>query len=95
MKRSEVAEELGKHKSFVTQALSSGRNLTLTSLASLLWAAGYRLEPQLVSIAKGDGKEEMHPVRLVRCNESYEVSNDNIQDIGDSPGHETVFEAVG
>lgn len=78
MQRRAIAAQIGKNKSFVTQALSSGRNLTLTSLASLLWAAGFRLEPTLVPIAKEDGLEEggkMHRLELVARGESYEATS--------------------
>jgi hypothetical protein len=98
VKRSEVAEELEKNKSFVTQALSSGRNLTLNSLASLLWASGYRLEPTLVSIAATEGaltaSTETHKLHIVTCGESYEAAG-SAQD-GDGLEHEqNVFEAIG
>lgn len=45
--RSQIAERLGRNRSFVTQALSSGRNLTIASMAGLAWAAGFRLRPQM------------------------------------------------
>ena len=45
--RTQVAERLGKNRSFVTQAHSSGRNLTIASIAGLTWAAGFRLQPQI------------------------------------------------
>lgn len=98
LQRKDVAAELGKNKSFVTQALSSGRNLTLTSLASLLWAAGYRLEPTLVSIAAKDGSvaesPEMHRLHLVACGDSYEAASSEKDGDSLEPGA-TVFEAIG
>jgi hypothetical protein len=48
--RTQIAERLDKNRSFVTQALSSGRNLTIASIAGLTWAAGFRLQPQLDSL---------------------------------------------
>lgn len=45
--RTTVAKALGKNRSFVTQALSGGRNLTLKSAADLAHACGYRLVPFL------------------------------------------------
>lgn len=96
MKRSEVAAELGKHKSFITQALSSGRNLTISSLASLLWAAGFRLDPVLAPIAQdeGAGKPEMHKLQLVPCSGSYEAASDAQNDSSFERGA-SVFEAAG
>ncbi len=51
LSRTEIAVRLGKHRSFVTQALSSGRNLTLGSIAGLAWAAGFRIQPKLEALA--------------------------------------------
>ena|SRR5438046_181317 len=45
--QSEIAKRLGKNRSFVTQALSAGRNLTIASIAALAWAAGHRIRPTL------------------------------------------------
>jgi transcriptional regulator with XRE-family HTH domain len=36
--RSEVAERLGKHKSYVTRALNGAHNMTLRTLGEILWA---------------------------------------------------------
>jgi DNA-binding phage protein len=74
LKRSQIAERIGKNKSFVTQALSTGRNLTVSSLASLLWAAGFQLEANLMPISQSDDTGEMHSIRLVPRSSSYESS---------------------
>lgn len=55
--RSQIALRLGKNRSFVTQALSSGRNLTLASIAALAWAAGYRLRVTVSPLNEPEGGE--------------------------------------
>lgn len=92
LKRRQIAEELGKNKSFVTQALSSGRNLTISSLASLMWSAGFRIEPNIVPIAQEDAGE-MCSLRLVRRDSVYEDSSTN-QVIDGGPEHDCAFGAV-
>lgn len=92
LKRREIAEVLGKNKSFVTQALSSGRNLTISSLASLMWSAGFRIEPNIVSIAQEDAGE-MCPLHLVRRENVYEDSATNGA-IDEDPEDCDVFGAV-
>jgi|tagenome__1003787_1003787.scaffolds.fasta_scaffold20699739_2 hypothetical protein len=64
LNRTEIAERLGKNRSFVTQALSTGRNLTLASIAGLAWAAGFRLKPTLQVInvrAQAEAPEVARP----------------------------------
>lgn len=41
--RVELADRIGKSKSFVSQVLSGSRNMTLKTLADLLWACGAEL----------------------------------------------------
>jgi transcriptional regulator with XRE-family HTH domain len=41
--RAQVAERIGRTKGFVSQVLSGARNMTLATLADLLWAAGYEV----------------------------------------------------
>lgn len=41
--RAEVARRIHRLPSAVTQALSTGRNLTLDRAAAIAWGAGYRL----------------------------------------------------
>jgi DNA-binding phage protein len=71
LKRSEIAARLGKNRTFVTQALSSGRNLTLASLADIAWAAGFRIEPQLCSCATVDQSSSVYALQVV-AQGSYE-----------------------
>lgn len=52
LSRTEIAKRIGKNRSFITQALSSGRNLTITSMAKLAWAAGYRINVRIAPIQK-------------------------------------------
>ena len=52
LKNKEIADRLDKNRSFVTQALSSGRNLTLASIAGLAWASGFRIRPELEALDK-------------------------------------------
>jgi hypothetical protein len=98
LQRKDIASDLGKHKSFVTQALSSGRNLTISSLASLLWAAGFRLEPTLASIAATDGAEtggtQMHNLHLVARGDSYEPAS-GTQNGGSVEHGQSGFDAAG
>ena len=42
--RSVLAERLGRHKSYVTRALSARQNITLKTLSDLLWACGMEIE---------------------------------------------------
>ena len=44
--RSELAERIGKSKSFVTQILRGQHNMTLRTLADLAWALGARVQLQ-------------------------------------------------
>jgi transcriptional regulator with XRE-family HTH domain len=64
LSRSEIAERIGRNRSFVTQALSSGRNLTLASIAGLLWAAGFRISSRLQPIVVQASLEKPAPHRL-------------------------------
>jgi ribosome-binding protein aMBF1 (putative translation factor) len=45
----QVAAKLDENDSFVAEALSSGKNLTLASLASLAWATGQQIEFRLAT----------------------------------------------
>lgn len=47
--RADLAKMLGKSRSFVTQILSSGRNLTLRTLADIATALGSRVTLRIVS----------------------------------------------
>ena len=42
--RSVLAERLGRHKSYVTRALSARQNITLKTLSDMLWACGMEIE---------------------------------------------------
>jgi len=42
--RSALAERLGRHKSYVTRALSARQNITIKTLSDLLWACGMEIE---------------------------------------------------
>jgi antitoxin component HigA of HigAB toxin-antitoxin module len=44
LNRSVLAERLGRHKSYVTRALSARQNITLKTLSDLLWACGMEIE---------------------------------------------------
>lgn len=44
LKRSDVAEKLGRTRSHISQLLSGRRNLTLRSLGDVLWACGVELD---------------------------------------------------
>jgi ribosome-binding protein aMBF1 (putative translation factor) len=87
LKRSELAQKLGKDRSFVTQALSTGRNLTLSSLASLLWAAGFRLEQRIVALPKADASPETHALHIVPVLGCYESSSP--EPTSDTPERDT------
>ncbi len=45
--KADLAKALGKSRSFVTQILSSGRNLTLRTWAGVATALGHRVVPQM------------------------------------------------
>jgi hypothetical protein len=79
MTRAEVAARLGKNRSFVTQALSSGRNLTLASLSALAWATGHRIEPQLARLSGHGESATTHTLKLVRLGR-YELASPNDAD---------------
>lgn len=51
--RSALAAGLGKSRAFVTQILSSGRNLTLRTWADIATALGYRVVPRMVEDGPG------------------------------------------
>lgn len=51
LSRSSIASKIDRDRSFITQALSSGRNLTLKTLASIAWATGHRARIVLEPIA--------------------------------------------
>jgi antitoxin component HigA of HigAB toxin-antitoxin module len=44
LNRSVLAERLGRHKSYVTRALSARQNITIKTLSDLLWACGMEIE---------------------------------------------------
>jgi len=44
LNRSALAERLGRHKSYVTRALSARQNITIKTLSDLLWACGMEIE---------------------------------------------------
>jgi antitoxin component HigA of HigAB toxin-antitoxin module len=44
LNRSELAERLGRHKSYITRALSARQNITIKTLSDLLWACGMEIE---------------------------------------------------
>jgi hypothetical protein len=92
LKRRQIAEELGKNKSFVTQALSSGRNLTISSLAALMWSAGFRIEPHIVPVAQED-TGDMCPLHLVRRDSVYEDTATEDQ-VDEGPEPEDAFGAA-
>jgi DNA-binding phage protein len=48
--KSAVARATGKGRPNVTRMLRSGRNLTLRSVADVLWAAGYRMDVKLMRV---------------------------------------------
>jgi DNA-binding phage protein len=80
MTRTQVAKRLGKNRSFITQALSSGRNLTLHSLAALAWATGHRVQPSLQSLAVRE-ERQMHTLRFPEA-VSYEAASQDEDDDG-------------
>jgi antitoxin component HigA of HigAB toxin-antitoxin module len=51
--RAQLAEGLGKSRAFVTQILSSGRNLTLRTWADIATALGHRVVPRMVEDGPG------------------------------------------
>lgn len=59
LSQAEVARRIGHDRSFVTNALSTGRNLTLRTIAALAWATEHRIEPDTVSFTK---TEYGHPL---------------------------------
>lgn len=56
--RIELAHRLGKHKSFISQVLNGGRNLTLRTLADFLWALNCEARFDLVPIGTPREDEE-------------------------------------
>ena len=46
--KADLAKALGKSRAFVTQILSSGRNLTLRTWADIATALGHRVVPQML-----------------------------------------------
>jgi len=58
--QAEVARRIGRNRSFITHALSTGRNLTLKTLAALLWATGMRLEVELVPYCETEQGDTIH-----------------------------------
>ncbi|MBW2060659.1 MAG: helix-turn-helix transcriptional regulator [Deltaproteobacteria bacterium] len=56
--RVELARKLGKNKSFVSQVLNGGRNLTLRTLADFLWALNCELRFELAPTATPRKDEE-------------------------------------
>lgn len=48
VKKTQLAERLGKTKGFVSQLLAGGRNLTLRTVAQLADALGYRVQITLL-----------------------------------------------
>jgi len=57
--RVELAHRLGKHKSFISQVLNGGRNLTLRTLADFLWALNCEARFGLVSAGTPREDEEL------------------------------------
>jgi transcriptional regulator with XRE-family HTH domain len=56
--RVELAHLLGKHKSFISQVLNGGRNLTLRTLADFLWALNCEARFDLVPVGTPREDEE-------------------------------------
>jgi antitoxin component HigA of HigAB toxin-antitoxin module len=60
--RADLATQLGKSKSFITQVLSGGRNMTLRTLADFAWALDHRLKlsavPEVSWVSVSLNKEE-------------------------------------
>lgn len=43
-----ILANIGKKESFLKQVLGNGKDLTIKSLASILWAAGFKMEMKIV-----------------------------------------------
>ena len=57
VRRTDLARQIGKSKSYITQLLSGSRNMTFHTLAQLAYMLGYKLNIQPVPLA-----EEQHSV---------------------------------
>lgn len=65
--KSQLAEQLGKSKPFVTQMLSGSRNMTLRSLAGIAHTLGYEVHMSLRSHAAADGWRLLPEAVVAQC----------------------------
>lgn len=50
VRKSQLAAKLGKSKAYVTQLLDGGQNLTLRTLARVVYSLGFRIQLQLLRV---------------------------------------------
>jgi transcriptional regulator with XRE-family HTH domain len=74
--RKELADRLGKSKGFVSQLLNGGRNLTLRTVADILYVLGYKvtLVPHKVEIQKETRVTSVGQMEVQRAQETQRVN---------------------
>jgi transcriptional regulator with XRE-family HTH domain len=74
--RKELADRLGKSKGFVSQLLNGGRNLTLRTVADILYVLGYKvtLVPHKVEIQKETRVTSVGQMEVQRPQETQRVN---------------------
>lgn len=75
--KKELAERLGKTKGFVSQLLNGGRNLTLRTVADILYVLGYKVTLRPYKEAK-PGAEGKSPARPERIHPADEIQSVNL-----------------
>ena len=73
--RKELADRLGKTKGLVSQLLNGGRNLTLRTVADILYALGYKVSllPHKLEPQKEKREASGHP------NQAKEIQGENLE----------------
>lgn len=71
--KADLAERLGKSRSFVTQVLNSGRNLTLRTWADIATALGYRVVPKMI-------KDGPRVARSATSTAEFKIMGDRVSD---------------
>lgn len=84
--KKELAERLGKSRSYVTQVLSGSRNMTLGSFSDICFALGFRPE---IRLPVKDSREEK--LDSVSFDKDVDWTNDVL---GEQSGHKTVSSSM-
>ncbi len=80
-----IAERIGRTKGFVSQVLSGSRNMTLRTLADLLWAAGVEVRGlELVPIGESTVSSDFMDAWLEGEGEGAVVATERVE-TGDRP----------